>query len=140
MVMISAAWLDIVKGPSSQATPRELLMEEIVVITLAEWSEKLCLQPPSFQVYATGAVTGGDGDDDVGGLVGDGRGSSANIIASYATGTVDGGEEDTDSVGSLVGRNSPTVTASYGFGSTSNGTNSNIGTTLPDSCDGGFRA
>ena len=83
--------------------------------------------------YATGTVNGGDGNEDLaGGLVGEGN-SGVDIIASYATGTVDGGAGTGDYAGSLVGETSPTVTASYGFGSTSNGTDRNIGTSLPGS-------
>ena len=57
--------------------------------------------------YTTGTVSGGDGNDDVGGLVGDGAG----IIASYASGRVNGGDGN-DKVGGLVGDGSR-ITASY---------------------------
>ena len=81
--------------------------------------------------YATGAVNGGGGTDLAGGLAGDWGG--ATVIANYATGAVDGGAGTSDRVGSLIGRGAPKNAASYGFGSTSNGTKNNIGTTLPDS-------
>ena len=73
--------------------------------------------------YATGSADGSSGaQDNVGGLVGWNNGGT--IVASYATGTADGGSGSGDLVGALVGRNSSsaTITASYGFGTASNGT------------------
>ncbi len=69
--------------------------------------------------YATGSVSGGDGIDYVGGLVG--RQNIGSITASYATGSVDGGD-GTDYVGGLVGyQNTGSITASYATGSVSGG-------------------
>ena len=70
--------------------------------------------------YATGDVNGGTGSQSrVGGLVGWQDGSA--IAASYATGDVDGGAGDENRAGGLVGLQSgtATITASWGFGSTS---------------------
>ena len=66
--------------------------------------------------YATGNVYGGDGDDNVGGLVGfSDRGSE--ITASYADVNVYGGDRN-DAVGGLVGfsDSSSEITASYATG------------------------
>ena len=84
--------------------------------------------------YAGGIADGGtDSYDKVGGLVGYNANNHASVIASYATATADGGAGTGNSVGSLVGVNSTTsiginppvttsgtITASYGFGSTTN--------------------
>ncbi len=68
--------------------------------------------------YATGSVDGGDGADNVGGLVGTNSGSITN---SYATGSVDGGN-NSDSIGGLVGQqNSGSITASYATGAVNGG-------------------
>ena len=73
--------------------------------------------------YATGAADGGAGDnDDVGGLVGENRGT---ITASYATGMVDGGDGGAGSNDGLVGFNRGTISASYGFG-TATGENAGV--------------
>ena len=83
--------------------------------------------------YATGAASGGAGSDNLGGLIGTDLQNSSAIVASYATGAVDG-NAGTDRVGKLIGRGySSTITASYGFGSTSMGTASGLGTTVPSS-------
>ena len=70
--------------------------------------------------YATGAANGGAGSVNyVGGLVGS---NHSDIIASYATGAANGGADTSDTVGALVGLNSAgTITASYAFGSKSDG-------------------
>ena len=70
--------------------------------------------------YASGAVDGGDGDQDrVGGLVGS---NSGTITASYAGGDIDGGDGDGDRVGGLVGDNGRgTITASYATGDVAGG-------------------
>ena len=70
--------------------------------------------------YATGPANGGgDNTDYVGGLVG--LISTGTITASYATGPADGGDGTNDYVGGLVGLNGGTITASYGFGTLTNG-------------------
>ena len=51
--------------------------------------------------YATGAVTGGAGTDQVGALQGSVANSNSRITASYATGNADGGT-DTDTAGRIV--------------------------------------
>ena len=70
--------------------------------------------------HASGAVDGGDGNDDwVGGLVGVNGGT---ITASYATGAVDGGDGTGDRAGGLVGWNNiGTITASYASGDADGG-------------------
>ena len=87
--------------------------------------------------YATGDVNGGGGDEDsVGGLVGI-QDVGSTIIASYATGSVNGGDGSSDKVGKLLGSIATiifgTITSSYGFGTTSNGTTHIFETTLPTS-------
>ena len=72
--------------------------------------------------YAIGNVTGGDGlNDNVGGLVG--ISVFDTITASYANGDVDGGGDGANLVGALIGNgnSSGTITASYGFGTLTNG-------------------
>ena len=66
--------------------------------------------------HATGAVNGGAGVDNVGGLIG-WSGTGSSIIASYATGAVNGGA-GIDRAGGLVGRitDGSTITASYATG------------------------
>ena len=68
--------------------------------------------------YASGMLRGSNNNDIVGGLIG--NVGLATVVASYATATVDGGE-GADAVGALGGFNL-TATASYGFGTTANGT------------------
>ena len=68
--------------------------------------------------YATGMV---DGNGGIGGLVGFNN-DSGTIAASYATGAVDGGDGDRDNVGGLVGYNfSGTIAASYATGAVDGG-------------------
>ena len=71
------------------------------------------------QSYASSAVNGGIGANDIGGLVGLNDGS---VLQSYATGAVYG---PTGYVGGLVGRADPgdTITQSYATGAVSGGTN-----------------
>ena len=72
--------------------------------------------------YATGSVSGDGGKDDVGGLIGFHYGNNVIMTASYALGKVSGGGGNKDSVGSLIGSKwYGSVTASYGFGSTTEG-------------------
>ena len=83
--------------------------------------------------YATGNVLAKAGEyNNVGGLVGLQNGGS--ITASYAIGNADGGSGINDEVGSLVGaqQNSGTsiVSASFGFGTPTNGTDSMLGTSI----------
>ena len=69
--------------------------------------------------YASGMIGGHGGPDFIGGLIG--NSSLGTIVASYATSTVNGGE-GADFVGALAGRQ-VTATASYGFGSAIDATN-----------------
>ena len=69
--------------------------------------------------HATGNADGGDGGDNVGGLVGLGDGGT--ITASYANASADGGDGDDDHVGGLVGQNDGTITASYATGNANGG-------------------
>ena len=64
--------------------------------------------------YATGTVTGGNGIDSVGGLVGRSD-TNATITGSYATATVSGGNGN-DSVGGLAGLNFGSIFASHATG------------------------
>ena len=108
---------------------------------LVGWSEGTIIAS-----YASDSTAnGGMGNyDNVGGLVGSNFHNSS-IITSYATATTDGGTGSDDDVGSLVGSNSATlnganpmtvttgtITASYGFGNTTNvDTAGDNGTILP---------
>ena len=70
--------------------------------------------------HATGAINGGAGGDNVGGLIG-WSSAGGSIIASYATGAVNGGNDGAavDRAGGLVGlmaNGTNTITASYATG------------------------
>jgi filamentous hemagglutinin family protein len=69
------------------------------------------------QSYSSGAVNGGIGANDIGGLVGQNDGS---VMQSYATGAV---YSPTGYAGGLVGSNGATVTQSYATGAVNGGTN-----------------
>ena len=84
--------------------------------------------------YATGAVNGGAGNDNVGGLIGWDQNTEQyyySLLCHWKCGW--GHWQLTDRVGKLTARNSGTITASYGFGSTRNGTArlAGIGTAIP---------
>ena len=64
-------------------------------------------------VHTSGIADGGNGRDNVGGLVGNNIGT---ITACYATGNANGGEGDLDHVGGLVGVNGGPITACYATG------------------------
>ena len=85
-----------------------------------------------------GTVSGGEGNDEVGGLVG--YNLFGTITASYASGVVDGGDGTSDWVGGLVGINaSGTITASYATGMVDGGAgdNDNVGGLVGWNEDGG---
>ena len=71
--------------------------------------------------YASGMVDGGDGNFDRVGGLVGWTQFGSTITASYATGAVDGGDGDDDRVGGLVGRNESTITASYATGDVDGG-------------------
>ena len=72
--------------------------------------------------YATGNVDGGDGNDEVGALVGRQEDVDGLITASYATGNAAGGGGTGDSVGALVGRQqNGSIAASYATGNADGG-------------------
>ena len=73
--------------------------------------------------YATGAVNGGAGDNQIGGLVGFMDQGTNTITASFATGATNGGA-GSDFIGGLVGfmnRGTNTITASYAAGAVNGG-------------------
>ena len=72
--------------------------------------------------YATGDISSGAGNDFIGGLVGTVFETDSRVTASYATGSVNGGG-DADSAGRIVAILSGTATATYGFGSVTDPTN-----------------
>ena len=69
--------------------------------------------------HATGAVSGGSGASDIGGLMGYNN-ASGTVLSSYATGAVTGGDGAAN-IGGLVGDNEGTVSTSHATGSVSGG-------------------
>ena len=82
-----------------------------------------------------GAVSGDDGVDNVGGLVGRILSASGSIVASYATGAVSG-DDGVDNVGGLVGSNFGSIVASYATGAVDGGDgNDDVGGLVGDNRD-----
>ena len=69
-----------------------------------------------------GTIDGGDGNDNIGGLVGQCLGSSSSIIASFATGGTLNGGDGNDRIGGLVGyMDLGSITASFATGAVNGG-------------------
>jgi hypothetical protein len=116
ILIISAAWSEVIPAKSATATPLAQLPVEMILKISAAWSEGLVgcnVNGTIINCYAAGSVTGGYKSRFLGGLVGWNEDSA--ISDCFSTGSVAGGRY----LGGLVGTHSGTISDCFSTGQVS---------------------